>query len=167
MTDVIWVDNLVKIFEYEIKIYAKVLEEAENKKNVIIKGDVEGLQTNVVKEQKYINELNKLAEASEQIIGHIAKTTGKKREEINISYLISILPEEKAKRLSSKRDELKQIIEDLRAKNDLNQKLIDNSVDYINFSLNLLTQPTPQPTQYGSTGNTTQTSGRNVLDIKY
>ena len=102
MTDVIWVDNLIKIFEYEIKIYAKVLEEAENKKNVIIKGDVEGLQTNVVKEQKYINELNKLAEASEQIIGHIAKTTGKKREEINISYLISILPEEKAKRLSSK-----------------------------------------------------------------
>ena len=34
---------------------------------------MEGLQTNVVKEQKYINELNKLAEASEQIIGHIAK----------------------------------------------------------------------------------------------
>ena len=39
MTDVIWVDNLIKIFEYEIKYMQKVLEEAENKKNVIIKGD--------------------------------------------------------------------------------------------------------------------------------
>ncbi|HZK28463.1 MAG TPA: flagellar protein FlgN [Thermoclostridium sp.] len=167
MIDTIWVDNLIKIFEYEIKIYTKVLQEVENKKNVIINGDVESLQATVVKEQRYINELNKLVEAADKIIAHIAKITGKKCEDINISYLIGIAPAKEAKKLSSKRDELNRLIEQIREKNELNQKLINNSIEYVNFSLNLLTQTGPQTTQYGSTGNTTQAKDRNVLDIKY
>ena len=84
-----------------------------------------------------------------------------------MSYLTSILPEEKAKRLSSTRDSLKETIEKLKVKNEVNEKLLNNAIDYVNFSLNLLMQPNPQTTQYGRKGVEKQIKGGNVLDIKY
>lgn len=84
-----------------------------------------------------------------------------------MSYLAEIFPEDKAKRLTEIRDSLKETIERLKLKNDINQKLLNNALDYVNFSLNLMMQPSPQATQYGSKGTEKQVSGRNVLDIKY
>lgn len=167
MVEAIWVDNLIKVFKYENMLYSQILEEADNKTEVIVKGDVDSLQVSVGKEQKTIKELNKLQAAREQIVAQIAKKAEKKPEELTITYLLSILPEEKAKKLSSISDKLKETIGELRIKNELNQKLLKNAIDYVNFSLNLLTQPTPQATQYGRKGRETQSKTRNVLDIKY
>jgi len=167
MIDAIWVDNLIKVFEYENKLYAQILEEAENKTDVIVKGDVNSLQETVLREQKIIKELDKLKDAREQIITQISRKLCKKPKEITVSYLTSILPEEKAKRLSSTRDSLKETIEKLKVKNEVNEKLLNNAIDYVNFSLNLLMQPNPQTTQYGRKGVEKQIKGGNVLDIKY
>lgn len=167
MIDAIWVDNLIKVFDYENKLYAEILKDAESKTEFIIEGDVNRLQQTVVKEQKTINELEKLKNAREQIVAQIAKKVGKTQEELTVSYLTSILPEEKARNLSSIRDNLKETIEKLKQKNDLNQKLLNNAIDYVNFSLNLFTQPSPQATQYGRKGLETHMNSKNVLDIKY
>ncbi|NLX76517.1 MAG: flagellar protein FlgN [Clostridiaceae bacterium] len=167
MIDAIWVDNLIKVFEYERRLYAQILEEAENKTDVIVKGDVNSLQETVLREQSIIKELDKLRDVREQIIAQISRKTGKKPEEITVSYLAEIFPEDKAKRLTEIRDSLKETIERLKLKNDINQKLLNNALDYVNFSLNLMMQPSPQATQYGSKGTEKQVSGRNVLDIKY
>lgn len=167
MIDAIWVDNLIKIFEYENKLYEQILEKADYKTDLIIKGDVDSLQEMVVKEQKIINELEKLENAREQIVAQIARKAGKKSEELTVSYLIELLPRDKAEKLSSVRDSLKKTIEKLQSQNDLNQKLINNAMDYVNFSLNLLTQPKPTTAQYGRNGLETQMNGGNMLDIKY
>lgn len=167
MIDAIWVDNLIKVFEYEDKLYAQILEKAESKTDIIVKGDVDSLQETNLKEQKIINELSKLNNAREQIIAQIARKVGKKPGELNVSYLVSILPEDKAQKLSAVRDSLKETIEKLKYRNDINQKLLNNAIDYINFSLNIIMQPAPQVTQYGRKGFEQQINGGNVLDIKY
>lgn len=167
MIDAIWIDNLIKVFDYENKLYAQILEEAEEKTDAIVKGDVDTLQEITIKEQKIISELSKLNDAREQIVAQIARKVGKRPGELTVSSLVNILPEDKARKLSSIRDNLKETIEKLKSKNDLNQKLLSNAVEYINFSLNLLTQPAPQITQYGRKGLEKQIKGGNVLDIKY
>lgn len=167
MTDTILIDNLIKIFDYERKLYAQILEEAEQKTDIIVKGDVNSLENITLKEQKIISNLEMLNNEREKIVAQIAKKLGKKPGELTVSGVAEILPEDKARKLLSIRDSLKETIEKLKVKNDINQKLLNNAIEYINFSLNLIMQPSPQTTQYGRKGTEKQLNSGNVLDIKY
>jgi len=167
MIDAVWVDNLIKVLEYENRLYTQILEEAEKKTDVIVKGDISSLQETTLREQKIINELEKLNSAREQIVAQIARKTGKKPEELTVSVLAELFPEDMAKKLKSTGDSLKATIEKLKYRNDINQKLLNNAIEYVNFSLNLIMQPGPQTTQYGSRGMEKAMNGRHVLDIKY
>ena len=167
MIDAVWVDNLIRVLECESRLYDQILEEAEKKTDVIVKGDISSLQETTLREQKIINELEKLNNAREQIVAQIARKTGKKPEELTVSVLAELFPGDKANKLKSIRDNLMETIGKLKARNDANQKLIQNAIEYINFSLNLIMQPVPQTTQYGSKGPEKQIGSRTVLDIKY
>jgi len=100
-------------------------------------------------------------------VAQIARKTGKKPEELTVSVLAELFPEDMAKKLKSTGDSLKATIEKLKYRNDINQKLLNNAIEYVNFSLNLIMQPGPQTTQYGSRGMEKAMNGRHVLDIKY
>jgi flagellar biosynthesis/type III secretory pathway chaperone len=167
MINQVWIDNLMKVLEYENKLYGQLYSIAENKTGVVVKGEVENLQALVGKEQKLAAELNKLQDVREQILEQVAKAIGRDPRQLTLSELAAQLPGEQAERLGKTRDKLRETIGKLTAKNDLNQQLIQNALEYVDFSLNLLTQPAPQIPQYGRKGNETGTKGRGILDIKY
>lgn len=167
MVNAVWIDNLIKVLDYENKLYGQLLSMAESKTGVVVKGDTEQLQALVAKEQKFISELGKLKDVREQIIGQISKTTGLHPDDLTLSKLADMLPQDQCQRLNQVRETLQETIGKLSTKNDLNQQLIQNALDYVDFSLNLLTQPEPQTPQYGRKGNETSTKGRGILDIKY
>jgi flagellar biosynthesis/type III secretory pathway chaperone len=167
MINEVWTDNLIKVLEYEHKLFGQLLEIADKKTGVVVKGEIETLQELVGKEQKLVNELGKLSEARDKIVGQISKGLGKKPEELILTDLAAVLPAEQANRFSAIRDKLKAVVDKLQSKNDLNQRLLKNALDYVDFTLNLLTQPGPQSAQYGRKGNETGSPGRRILDIKY
>jgi len=167
MINQVWIDNLIKVLEYENKLYGQLYSIAESKTGVVVKAEIDTLQQLVGKEQKLISELNKLQDVREQIIGQVAQTIGKDPREVTISQLTVHLPEDQAEKLNRSRDKLKETVGKLTDKNDLNQQLIKNALEYVDFSLNLLTQPAPQTPQYGRKGNETGAKGRGILDIKY
>ncbi|NLO38644.1 MAG: flagellar protein FlgN [Ruminiclostridium sp.] len=167
MINQVWIDNLIKVLEYENKLYGQLYSIAENKTGLVVKSEVDSLQELVGKEQKLISELNKLQDVREQIIGQVAQTIGKDPREVTISQLAAYLPQDQAKKLTCSRVKLKETVRKLTDKNDLNQQLIKNALEYVDFSLNLLTQPAPQTPQYGRKGNETGAKGRGILDIKY
>jgi len=167
MINKIWAENLIKVLNYENKLYRQLLSMAESKTGIIINGELESLQNLIGKEQKLTDELGKLNDVREQIIEQIAAGLGKNPRELKLSELEGLLQGEQAGKLSAVRERLKDVIGRLAAKNDLNQNLIQNALDYVNFTLNLITQPVPQTAQYGRKGHETETRGRGVLDIKY
>lgn len=167
MINGIWADNLIKVLDYENKLYRKLLSIAESKTDIIINGELESLQNLIGKEQKLTDELGRLNNVREQIIEQIAAGAGKNPKELTLSELEQLFPGERAEKLSSLKEKLKDIIGKLNVKNDLNQKLIQNALDYVEFSLNLITQPVPQTAQYGRKGHETGTRNRGVLDIRY
>ncbi len=167
MINQVWIDNLIKVLDYENKLYGQLYSIAESKTGFVVKGEVENLQTLVGKEQKLVSELNKLQDVREQILGQVAKTIGKNPQDLTLSELAAQLPAEQAQQLNQSRDRLKETVGKLTSKNDLNQQLIKNALEYVDFSLNLLTQPVPQTPQYGRKGNETGSKGRGILDIKY
>jgi flagellar biosynthesis/type III secretory pathway chaperone len=92
---------------------------------------------------------------------------GKYSGDITVSDLVSLVPEEYSDQLSQVGKSLKETVNKLKNKNDLNLKLINNALEYVDFSLNLLTQPVPQAVHYGRKGNEEGSKTRGVLDIKY
>lgn len=167
MVNAIWIDNLNKVLDYEDRLYRKLLEIADEKTGTVVKGDLEGLQTLVGREKKLVEELGKLKDVREQILEQIAVSVQKTPAELTLDHIISLLPPEKTQKLTRLKNSLKETVSQLTVKNELNQKLIQNALDYVDFSLNLLTQPAPQMTQYGRKGKETTGKGRRVLDVRY
>jgi len=167
MINKIWADNLIKVLDYENKLYRQLLTLAESKTGIIINGELESLQNLIGKEQKLTNDLSKLNDVRERIIEQIAAGLGKNPKELKLSELEGMLPDDQAGMLNSARNKLKDVIGKLTAKNDLNQNLIRNALDYVDFTLNLITRPVPQTAQYGRKGNETETLSSGVLDIRY
>ncbi|NLG89101.1 MAG: flagellar protein FlgN [Clostridiaceae bacterium] len=167
MIKTVWIDNLIKVLEYEKRLYGRLLDLSEEKTSAVIKGELENLQTITAKEQELSDELKKLADIREKIIGQIGKSIGKYPDKITVNDLIGLVPDEYSGRLSKLSKSLKETVSKLKNKNDLNSHLIKNALDYVEFSLNLLMQPVPQAVQYGRKGNEEGSKIRGVLDIKY
>lgn len=166
MIDLMWVDNLIKVLDYENRLYSQLFSLAESKSEIIINGEIDSLQATILDEQRLTADLNKLTEAREHIVEQIGKKTGKAVKDVIVSDIISELPEEHAKKLSAVKDKLKDTIDKLRARNALNRKLLKNALDYVDFSLTLLTESIPQTAQYGRKGYEPGNKGRVILDIK-
>lgn len=166
MIDSIWIDNLIKVLDYENRLYRQLFSISESKSDIIINGEIESLQAAIADEQRLAADLNKLTEAREQIVGQIGKKTGKAVKDVIVTDIISELPEEQAKKLSAVKDKLKDTISKLKAQNALNKKLLQNALDYVDFSLALLTESVPQTTQYDRKGYEPGRKSRVILDIK-
>jgi hypothetical protein len=61
---------------------------------------------------------------------------------------------------------LSSILSDLKEINSLNSKLIKNSLDYIDFSINILGSLGPSGNNYENSGEAITSKGRNLFDIK-
>jgi flagellar biosynthesis/type III secretory pathway chaperone len=167
MIKTVWIENLIKVLEYERKLYGRLLHLSENKTSAVVNNELENLQEITVKEQELTDELKKLADVRDKTIGQIGRSTGNYSNNITVTDLISLVPDEYSSRLSQVSQSLKETINKLKNKNDLNMQLIKNALEYVDFSLNLLTQPVPQAVQYGRKGNEEGAKSRGVLDIKY
>lgn len=167
MINTVLIDNLIKVLEYEKKLYGRILHLSEDKTSAVVKGELENLQAITAKEQELSDELKKLADVRDKIIGQIGRSIGNYSDSITVTDLINLAPEEYSERLSRISKSLKETVNKLKNKNDLNLKLINNALEYVDFSLNLLTQPVPQAVQYGRKGNEQESKSRTVLDIKY
>lgn len=167
MVSAVWIENLIKVLDYENRLYGQLFQYAENKTGIVVHGEVENLQTLVGKEQKIVSELSKLKDAREQILRQISKSIGKSADELKISDILEVLPADQARPLAEIRDKLMETIKKLSDRNALNQKLLQNALEYVDFSLNLLTQPAPQTTQYGRKGNEAGAKSHGILDIKF
>ena len=78
------------------------------------------------------------------------------------------LPEPQAAQLADTRKKLKETVMKLVIRNGINQKLIENALEYINFNLELLAAPAPEASVYGKTGAEVSSGGkRSMLDIRY
>jgi hypothetical protein len=73
-------------------------------------------------------------------------------------------PEEKEEMLDL-RTRIIQTTKKIAEKNELNEKLIKNSLDYINFSVGLITGTGGNPVTYGRYGEANKNEAKKFLDI--
>lgn len=165
------IEELVTIIEETTGCYKELLIVANNKKDVIIKGNVPGLQTLTDQEQGVAGRLLRLEKKRMEILGDICLVTNKDPKTITISKLIEMLSkqENEQKKLRQVSDELIKIVNEVKEINDLNKLLINESIDFVNFTMTAIKTSTEAPsgTSYERKGNLYQQQfGNNFFDAK-
>ena len=134
------IDELVNTMSQENDIYKELIPIADEKTRIIIKNDLDALQKITEKEQLTIEKINALEKKREEVIVNIGTVLNRKPEELNMKALIKIMgkqPKEQ-ERLGKIHDELSETLRRLVTINDRNRELINQSLEMIEFNMNLI-----------------------------
>lgn len=163
------IEELFSILEEETGCYKSLLDMADNKKEVIIKGDVPSLQEITKKEQELAGHILRLEKARQQNLIDICDVTNKKIEDVTIVKIIDLLQGKEKDKLRTISNGLNEILIKLQEMNVTNKALIEQSIDYINFTVNAAQslRSMPDTNTYQAKGNRYEnTKGKNFFDAK-
>ena len=134
------IDELVNVMSQENDIYRELIPIAEEKTRVIIKNDLDALQKITEQEQLTIEKITALEKKREEVVINIGTVLSRDPKELNMKALIKIMgkqPKEQ-KELSRIHDELDVNLRRLVTINDRNKELINQSLEMIEFNMNLI-----------------------------
>ena len=133
------IEEFISTLEEEHQNYEELLILATEKTNVIKINDVETLQKLTAAETAILGKNQRLENKREGIVKNIGVVLNYKSDELTITKIAEIIENQsECGALISVRDRLKETLEALKQKNELNRELIQSSLDYIEFSVNML-----------------------------
>ncbi len=129
---------LQTILEQEIKEYKQIFALAKEKKQVLIKNDLAGLDRIVIKEWASIEKIKELETRREGHMGQIAALCHMPEETLRMEHIIEVLRDERQDVFICLREELARVLFELSNLNLVNKGLIDTHLAYSDFCVNLL-----------------------------
>lgn len=141
------IEELIDVLQETTGCYEKLLSMADNKKDVIINGDVPSLQTITDDEQVVAGRLLRLEKKRMGVIDDIALVTNNDSKTLTITKLIDLLAKQKKEQaqLIEASERMMVVLEKVKRSNELNKKLLNESVDYINFTMNAIKSSNDMP----------------------
>lgn len=133
------IETLVDVLEQENIQYRNLLELSRRKTTVIVQGLVDELQSMIGEEQKILDSINSLEVKREENVKDIATVLNISKEEIKVESIITILEKQPREQelLQKVHFELKKTLNELAKANDNNKILLQESLDMIEFEMNL------------------------------
>lgn len=160
-------EKLMQSLKLELRLYSGLLQLAEKKTEYLIGNDTARLSAINQEESKMAEQGKQLARVREQYAAELNKALGLSAD-ASLEEAEKYLPEQQALELADIRKKLKETVMKLMLRNGINQKLIENALEYIRFNLELMAGPAPETSVYGRTGTELSTGRkRSMLDIKY
>lgn len=165
------IEELITVLEEEDNKYKELVELANQKTPVIVKGDLDGLRVITTKEQDYIEVLNRLEKRRVDVVKDIALVLNQKEEDLTIKAIIALLEGQKKeqKKLAEVHDSLRQTLSNISTLNDMNKNLITSSLEMAEFNINLIKSmyQAPELGNYGKDAYNTESSmNYGVFDAK-
>jgi len=155
-------DNLLELLENEYAIYEEILSLSKKKTDIVVQGKVSELDHIVKLEQALVLQTSKIEKKKIEIM---ANFTFDKRN-WNITALKEFATPEQEKKLEDYQNNMKKLLTELNQVNQLNSKLITNSLEFIEFSLNLFSAADVTSNNYGSRGDSSNREKKNLFDIR-
>ncbi|MEE5989458.1 MAG: flagellar protein FlgN [Lachnospiraceae bacterium] len=167
------IDNIVTILNRENEEYTVLVGLSREKTPIIIKGDLNALNAVTEKEQEVVARIQKLERDRISTMKDIAEVTNRKQEELKLADLIEMMNNRPAeqKKLREVHDRLKTTMKNMVTVNDQNRVLLKNSLDMVQFEMNLLQsmRQAPETADYNKDAYSTGTimgSGTKRFDAK-
>lgn len=133
------INQLIDILGEQAARCEELLGLAKEKKDVIIKNDIEQLQKITNLENMVISQNNRLERERNTLTADIAEVLGKRGQAMNITALITAMEGQKEQEpLCAAGERLRAVLAELKEANDFNNTLIQNALEYIEYSLNVI-----------------------------
>lgn len=148
------IDELIDVLDKEEKEYQDLILLSREKTPVIVKGDLDKLQKITEAEQYVVGKITKLEKKRVEVTKDIAIVLGQDEDSIKVTEIADLLqsqPEAQG-RLLEVHDRLKATMQEITKINDMNKSLIKESLEFIEFNLNLVKGVYQEP----GTGNYTK-----------
>lgn len=132
--------ELITTLEEEEKLYRELIPIAEKKTDSIVKNDLPSLTDITDKEQKFVELIGKLERKRQEVIRNVGIVMNRRPEELNFKSIISMLEgqTEEQEELRILHDRLRTTVERFSEMNERNQLLIKQSLEMIEFDINLV-----------------------------
>lgn len=132
------INDLTEVFDKEMLLYADLLAIGAEKKNIILKNDIETLGTMNTVESSIINKINRLEKERIVIIKDMCSVLSINPENFTLREIAETLTvEEDKQKILEIRDNLNDTMQKLGEVTQTNNMLIESSLEYIDFSLNI------------------------------
>ena len=134
------IEKLIMVLGNEEKIYNEIIPIAEKKTQIIVNNDLQSLNSITEEEQELLGKISKLEKKRQEVIRNIGIVMNKKESELNFVTIIELLngQEKEQEELRKLHDKLKRTIDVLSTLNERNQMLIKQSLEMIDFDINLM-----------------------------
>lgn len=163
------IQQLTEVLENELDNYNKLLEIALKKTPIIIKGNIDELKLLVAQENEIVGNNQHIEKNRISIMNDISMVLNKEKDNLTLNNLIGLLnsQEEEQAKLKYISTMLSKTLNDLKIANKQNGELINQSLEYLDFNMNMIrsSQSLP-PLSYQNDGIEKQSEGRNFFDRK-
>lgn len=151
------INELADVLEQEKECYAGLETLADYTTMAVMNKNIEFLQQVVTTEEEFVGRLSLLEKKRESLMKDIAIVTGMKFQSLTVARIIEKIGSETemGQRLTVLRGEIKEQLESLRRKSELNKQLLSDSLEIVDFSVNALRSArgyNSQPVSYARPG---------------
>ncbi len=142
------VSQIVATLEKLEKMHKSLLELANKKTEFIKSNDMEQVDVLLKNEQAHVAAIDTLEQQRQVMVTDYLRAKGIAFTGTpTVAELIEAAEPQEAKELQDVRSRLLQVVTELKVQNDLNQKLVLQSLQFVNLTLDMLR---PQPEQAGT-----------------
>lgn len=134
------IEELITVLRQEEEVYEKLLPVVEQKTQIIVRNDLTALQKITEQEQLAIERVTSLEHKRDEVIVNMGVVLNRNPRTLTLKKLIELLgrqPKEQ-KELSVLHDSLTALLKKLSDANLRNQSLIEQSLEMIEFNMNLI-----------------------------
>lgn len=158
-------EKMIRSLEKLIEHQEGLNEIAVEKTDIIIRNDLEALQTILKQENKHIQIIQKLEAEIFKLCIEISEKNGTIDANFTLSTVIEYFPDEHQECLYELKERLAAQVLTLQQRNQMNQDLLEQSLQFINVSLDLLI-PDMESFNYNPTVQDEQKEIHSLFDSK-
>ncbi|KUP04468.1 hypothetical protein Q75_15305 [Bacillus coahuilensis p1.1.43] len=160
--------SLFAVLEKLVSLHKSLYNLALQKTEIVKNGDMTGLNELLQNEQKHLGAIKTVeAERQKTAVNFLLERYGAhSKSEPTISDCIDVAKDEEKHELRSLQQSLAEAIEQLKERNELNQRLLLQSLQFVHLNLSMLQPQKPQATYGNPVQGKKPTAARSLFDSK-
>ncbi|MBP2645899.1 MAG: FlgN protein [Firmicutes bacterium] len=135
-------EKLIGLLDAMIELYSAIVVLSKEKQQALIEVKPQKIEAITKQEERLILEVGKLEAARSKLMKEIALQCKVETEELSLNKMAALAGPGYAERLMKVAEDLNRILGELGPLNQLNTRLIEQALSYINFNINVLAQST-------------------------
>ena len=144
-------EQLIDLLQNQSALYAELLEAAYQKKSFVINNDIDAIRRVTARENNLIGKLQRIEKQRQALASDIAGRLNIPLDGLTLAALTERINDESAReRLTSLRIRLRGYLNELKTLNEQNRALINQNLEYIDFTMNLLRSSVSGPVYAGA-----------------